>query len=46
MKHNTNAEKVIAVIEREVLIEILLQVIVNRFHRDDKTEMKTVCSNE
>jgi len=46
MKHNSNAEKVISVIEREVLMEILLQVIASRFHRDDIIEMKTVCSNE
>jgi len=44
-KHNSNAEKVVLVIERQALIEILLQVIVNKFHKDDKAEMKTVCSN-
>ena len=46
MKHVSNAERVISVIERQALIEVLLKVIVDRFHKDDKAEMKTVCTNK
>lgn len=42
-KADSNADKVILHIERQAVMEVVIQVIVNKFDIDDQIGMKNVC---
>ena len=42
-KADNNADKVILHIERQAVMEVVIQVIVNSFDIDDQIGMKNVC---